>query len=140
MRMSHITTETKLNLYFFFLLFLNSMHFEAIVYFFNKFSWWYFAYLSGNFRFLNLNVCLCPLLFQEAPVASWTKPCDYIRPKGMHAPESTHSNVSQTEQMLLCHKECLYPCIFSPVTSRCTTLHSSVSLVCTEPKTMKATC
>lgn len=44
---------------------------------------------------VNLNACVCHPLFQEDPVPSWTKPCDKVWPKGMHAPESACSNVSQ---------------------------------------------
>ena len=38
--------------------------------------------------------CVFTSPFQKNPVPAWTKPCDHIWPKGMHAADPTSSDVS----------------------------------------------
>lgn len=106
--------------------FLKILHSIAIVFFFNKFC--IFAYLPGSFHSLNLNICLCHPLFQKDSVTSWTNPCDHVRSEGMHASESTRSNVSHAQQMCFVFVFYSYELV----------LHSSVGLVCATSTTMNS--
>lgn len=42
-------------------------------------------------------------LFQENPVPAWTKPCDHLWPKGMHAADPTSSDVSPDRLLFSAH-------------------------------------